>query len=1151
MDTIAPRDGQAVGQDADHRCPHCQAANRPGARFCTRCGQSLRAGRIPLAAAGGERKLVTVMFADISGFTARSEHLDPEEVVTMMNACFVELDKAVSRYEGTIDKFIGDAMMVLFGAPAAHENDAERAVRCALEMQARLAAFSATQPGGDSGAQRPLALHIGINTGLVVAGEIGTPRRRDYTVMGDAVNLASRLESAATAGQILIGAGTHRLVEQLFQCRPLPPLALKGKSEPQQAYEVVGVTEAVSARGFERAGVRALLLGRDRELDLLSNAVQALDAGQGGLGCIVAEAGLGKSRLTAELRDRVGNRVTWVEARSLAYGAAIPYHALQNAFRQLLDVPATLAPGEAVARIRKGLAAFGDGADATAPVLWPHVVALLGYPLPDDPAAARLTAMDSAARNGEFSWLLREHWRRVAEVRPTVLVFEDLHWADPATVGLVRDLLPVTREAPLLFLLLYRPENEGPLARLRPLAEGDPRARVLRLQPLNREQSTEMVRALLDRYHLPSELHARLLEKAEGNPFYLEEVSRALLDHGAVSTEGGLWVQVQVDELDVPDSLHGLIATRVDRLSPALKSTLQRAAVIGRHFSAAGLTALVDEPPILPSHLAELEGRELIKPGPATPAAEYAFKHALVQEVAYSSLLKEQRRLLHRVLADHLDPQHTEPGLLAYHYERAEEWPQALRWLTTAAEVAYAQYANATALDLVGRALAAWGEVYPADAPPDALRTKIALYELLAAVGTTMADRAAMQQAAAGLRETGAALDDARARVHGYLTATHLNHLESDWDAWEKNIATAHASAAASGDQDLISDVYVRQARLYTARLGPHAAIPYLRRSAAISYLIHDDRELTDSLNNLALAYQTTGETRRAAWHAAYALKLSLRLGDLRLTAGNYLSVGRIALLRGQLAAGLASMQAGQRDADRAGQARLQVITRDHVSMAYSAIGLYAQALEAAGEAGALIRRHGLDDLIGFNITTRADALIGQGRYDDARSALDEMRRRRSTGQLGQWMGPLLIRRSRIDWLDGRPAQARATLIAARAHLPHLPSDLLAYSLWAAASLGVGDLTDAQARIDQALTWLAQTGNELDAPFAYAVAARVYAALGRDDLFAAYVAQARSAIQRQWTALAHPRHQAAFAARWARRTAPLGLGDALTPVAES
>ncbi len=1151
MNKIAPHAAPAVAQDVDNRCPHCQAANRPGARFCTRCGRSLHARRIPLAAASGERKLVTVMFADISGFTARSEHLDPEEVVTMMNACFVELDQAVSRYEGTIDKFIGDAMMVLFGAPAAHENDAERAVRCALEMQARLAAFSETH-SSDLARRQPLALHIGINTGLVVAGEIGTPRRRDYTVMGDAVNLASRLESAATAGQILIGAGTHRQVERLFQCRPLPPLTLKGKSEPQQAYEVVGVTEAASARGFERAGVRAPLLGRDRELDLLSNAVQALEAGQGGLGCIVAEAGLGKSRLTAELRDRVGNRVTWVEARSLAYGAAIPYHALQNAFRQLLDVPASSAPGEAVARIRKGLAAFGDGADATAPVLWPHVVALLGYPLPADPAATRVTTMDSAARNGEFSWLLREHWRRVARVRPTVIVFEDLHWADPATVGLVRDLLPVTRDAALLFLLLYRPENEGPLARLRPLAEGDPRARVLRLQPLSLEQSTQMVRALLDRYHLPPELHARLLEKAEGNPFYLEEVSRSLLDHGVVSTEGGLWVHLQVEELDIPDSLHSLIATRVDRLSPALKSTLQRAAVIGRQFSAAGLTALVDEPPILPSHLAELEGRELIKPGPATTGTDgYAFKHALVQEVAYGSLLKEQRRLLHRVLADHLDTQHTEPGLLAYHYERAEEWPQALQWLSTAAEIAYAQYANSTALDLVGRALAAWAQVYPADAPADALRTKVALYELLAAVGVALADRAALPQAAGGLRDTGTTLDDARARVHGYLTATQLNHLESDWDTWEKNISAAHAIAAASGDQDLISDVYVRQARLYTNRLGPHAAIPYLRRSAAISYLIHDDRELTDSLNNLALAYQTTGEIRRAAWHAAYALKLSLRLGDLRLTAGNYLSVGRIALLRGQLASGLASMQAGQRDADRAGQARLQAITRDHVSMAYSTIGLYTQALEAAGEAGALIRRHGLDDLIGFNITTRADALIGMGRYDDARSTLDEMRRRRSTGQLGQWMGPLLIRRSLIDWLDGRPAQARATLVAARAHLPHLPSDLSAYTLWAAACLGMGDLADAQARIDQALAWLAQTANELDAPFTYAVAARVYAALGRPDLFTDYVTQARVAIYRQWTALANPRRQAAFAARWARHTAPLGLADALTPLADS
>src|SRR5689334_19015941 len=254
--------------ESGRTCSMCGATNRAGARFCRGCGHSLPAGGAGRGTMLGERKLVTVMFADISGFTARSENLDPEEVVALINACFEEMDVAVRRYDGTIDKFIGDAIMVIFGAPVTHEDDAERAVRCALEMQARLAAFG-KQYLRDRPDCPPLAMHIGINTGLVVAGDLGTARRRDYTVMGDVVNLASRLESAATAGQILIGAATYRLVAPLFKCQQLPPLALKGKHELQEAYAVIAPTSVQNARGFDRAGARTPLQGRDHELAAL------------------------------------------------------------------------------------------------------------------------------------------------------------------------------------------------------------------------------------------------------------------------------------------------------------------------------------------------------------------------------------------------------------------------------------------------------------------------------------------------------------------------------------------------------------------------------------------------------------------------------------------------------------------------------------------------------------------------------------------------------------------------------------------------------------------------------------------------------------------------------------------------------------------
>ncbi|HMA34638.1 MAG TPA: adenylate/guanylate cyclase domain-containing protein [Chloroflexia bacterium] len=1115
-------------------CSACDTPNPAGARFCNRCGVELRDAQITLGGASGERKLVTVMFADISGFTARSERLDPEEVVTMMNACFAELDQAVGRYEGTIDKFIGDAMMVLFGAPLTHEDDAERAVRCALEMQTRLAAFSATyaRPG-----DAPLALHIGINTGMVVAGEMGTPRRRDYTVMGDAVNLASRLESAATAGQIVIGMGTHRLVEPLFQCRPLPPLALKGKSELQQAYAVLGTTAALSARGFSRDGIRGPLIGRDRDLAVLARALADLEAGRGGVSCIVAEAGLGKSRLIAEARAGASPRLAWVTARSLAHGTSLPYHALQSAFRQLLALPPQQEAGESIAQIRTVLAQGGDGADPQLPLLWPHIVALLGYAVPDGPVAARLARLDPAARNSEFTWLLREHWRRAAGRQPTVLVFEDIHWADPATLDLVRELLPLAQDVPLHFLLLYRPETEGPLVPLRRQLEDDRRTHVLALQPLSDEHSADLVGQLLAKYHLPPELHTRLLAKAEGNPFYLEEVARSIVDSGLIGTEGGLWMRLgSVDEIVVPDSLRGLIATRVDRLSPVLKTTLQRAAVLGRHFAAPDLAGLVDEPAGLPGQLAELESRELLKPDTERSTnSEYAFKHALVQEVAYGSLLREQRRLLHRLVADHLDPQSSEPGLLAYHYERAEAWPEALTWLITAARSAYDHHAHATALDLGTRGLAAWSQVYPAADPPAAgRRAQVTLYELLATIAISMSDRAAMHQASAGLLAAGAALGDHAAQVHGYLTATHLNHLEGNWSGWEHNVDAALALATAAGDRRLLSEAYIRQARLYSSRLGAAAAIPYLRRSAAVSYLAGDLAALALATNNLSMAFQTTGATRRAAWLATYGLQISHRLGDLRLMAFNHLSVGRVALLRGQLAEGLRHMCDGQEDADRAAHVRPRIITRDHVSLAYTAIGLYEPALRLAREAGALIEEHGEDDLRPQHLATRVDALLGLGRYDEARTLLDQIGHP-APEPLGHGRAPLLWRRGLLEWLAGHPAAARASLDAALPQLPQLPGDLPAYTVWAAACLDLGDLPAAQAGIDQALRWLDEARHELETPFTCAVAAGVYTALGQPDAARRYSARAQAAFERQWAALPDPVWQAAFAARWAQR----------------
>jgi class 3 adenylate cyclase/predicted ATPase len=658
-------------------------------------------------ASDDERKIVTVLFVDVSGFTALLEKLDPEEVRSLINTCFECLVPIVQKYQGTVDKFIGDEIMALFGAPVAHENDPERALRAALELMDAIATFNREHA-------TELDLHIGVNTGPVIAGKIGSQDRRDYSVIGDAVNLAARLEDASADGQIYVGANTYRQTARIFDFETLLPLKLKGKTEPVEIYRLIGLKAAPRPiRGIE--GLHAPLIGRDSELEEIRSALRAVREGSGGIRAIIGEAGLGKSRLVAEALQSFAADVTWAEGRALSYGAGMSYWMARDVLHGLLGVKAETRPEKIGMALRNGV-------EHTLPNnladVYPYLARLLDVPL-QEAMEERVKFLTSEALQGHILQAFRDYVHARAAQEPLILFWEDLHWCDPSSLSVLEMLLPLTREVPLLLLLAYRPD-EDLLQKLQEQsrAAGAEKYRSIQLVPLTREQSGSLIHRLLKIENFSEKMRELILDRAEGNPFFLEELLRSLLDAGIVIVEPDRIVATRVIEsVDIPETLQGVLMARIDRLTPEKKSALQNAAVIGRVFQYRVLAHLYEEKSNtnkrLDDSLAELQRREFVQSRAQEPSEEreYIFKHAITHDVAYNSLLIARRKELHKRTAEAIEvlfPDRLDElsATLGYHFERAEAREKAIRYLRQAAERAQATFANTEAIAFYRSAIA-------------------------------------------------------------------------------------------------------------------------------------------------------------------------------------------------------------------------------------------------------------------------------------------------------------------------------------------------------------------------------------------------------------------------------------------------------------
>jgi len=643
----------------------------------------------------GERKLVTVVFVDVSGFTSLSERLDPEDVHGLMDDAFDLMLAEIHQYEGTVNQFLGDGLMALFGAPIGHEDHAIRAVHAALGVRHRLAGLHErlrAERGIDFQARQ------GLNTGLVVVGKIGDNLRMDYTAVGDTTNLAARLLALAEPGQILVSDEVVKVVRPYFVLTDLGQVSVKGKAFPVRAHSVDGA-RGVRSR-LEAAGETGLtpLVGREQELALLDERFTEVGESRGQAVFVVGEAGIGKSRLLAEFRRRTESRggVRWLTGRCISYGHSIAYLPILEVVRTLLGIDEGDSADAVAGAIERSITALGPDLVWTVPL----VRALLSL----EPGDAAVASMVAIQRHGRIMEAIRALLAAESQRQPVILLVEDLHWIDRHSEDVIRLVLDGIAALPVMVLLTARPGYS--------FAFGEQTYRTrIALNRLPAAQSHLMVDRVLDG-GVPDDVRRLILGKAEGNPLFVEELARALVEDGTLRREnGGYGLTRPLSDLVIPGTIQGVIMARIDRLPEASKSALQIASVIGREFTARLVQRVAALERDAPKALGDLRAVELIYEKSVYPELAYMFKHALTHDVAYESLLRQRRRALHSRVGEVIEELYSDRLVefyetLAWHYTRAEIWGKAADYHLRASGKARSQFSFEVAATHAGDAIA-------------------------------------------------------------------------------------------------------------------------------------------------------------------------------------------------------------------------------------------------------------------------------------------------------------------------------------------------------------------------------------------------------------------------------------------------------------
>ena len=835
-------------------CESCGHGNRPLAKFCDECGAALvgqggiaqpleRQGtrgfdeeRAPQtytprylaedilttrSALEGERKLVTVMFADVADSSALAQELDAEKLHLLMDRVLKLAANAVHRYEGTVNSYLGDGMMALFGAPIALEDHAARAVHAALAIQETIRGLNAEVQREHGVAVR---LRIGLNTGSVVVGRIGDDLRMDYTANSNVVHLASRMQSLAEPGTIVITEDTYQAVAGEVRAESLGPVELRGQRKPVVVYKVTGRAPWRNRLEMRAEEGLTTLVGRARELGQLRERLICAEAGRGQAVAIVGEPGLGKSRLLYEFRRSLGQgRVSWLEGHCRARGLTVPYGPILEVLRVIFRIEEGDDPLQLGEKLREGMQDLDSDLKEVLPFLEP----LFGLP-GDDTALRGLEPKDRRQRTQQA---ILDVLAASARQRPLVLVIENLHWRDESSEDFIALLTGSLPEMAVLMVTTHRPGYQLRWADLPCFAE-------IPLDRLADDEMERMATGLLGN-GAADDLLRFIAERADGNPLFIEEVTRGLVERNFVIHQPARLQLASAAELEFPSTIQGIIQARIDALGELVKQDIQMAAVIGREFDLPLLMTASDAPAEVSSHLDTLKRVELIHQTRLLPHLEYRFKHAVIQGVAYRSLLGPRRQALHGVIGRSMEQlgRVEQASVLAHHYSQSDRQEKAVRYALLAGDQAARLHANAEAASH---------------------------YDLALDLARSLPPSAEMQ----------------RSQIDAALKRASVGTTREALEADERNLEQARVLADTLGDEPRMASVLYWLGRLAYVRGMFDRATDYAEQSLVIADRLDDETLAAPPVNLMGRRYYLTGEYARASRLLARSVEQMRSLGN-------------------------------------------------------------------------------------------------------------------------------------------------------------------------------------------------------------------------------------------------------------------------------
>jgi len=933
----------------------------------------------------GERRVITMLFCDVKGSTAAAEKVDPEIWTDIMNGVFEHMIRPIYKYEGLVPRLMGDAILAFFGAPITHEDDPQRAVLAGLEIQKGITSY-AEEIRRKHGLE--FGLRVGINTGLVVVGEIGSDLRMEYTAIGDAVNLAARMEQTASVGTIQISEETYKLVAPFFEVEPLGKVEVKGKSAPIKTYRVLGVKSTPGhLRGLE--GLSSPLIGRDAQLALLHRRLRRLEKGAGSFVAVIGEAGLGKSTLIAELKKSYeAPRYQWLRGDALSYTRSISYFPWKQIIRQSIDVRETDSPADVREKLRyKCDCCAVPGGDL------PFLEAMLA--VEDEESFQIVTGVQGDALIQKMVDATRGYLCGLAMESLPTIIFDDLHWADEASLNLLLSLSDLADTHPILFICMLRPDKTAPSWNSIEKIQGKLQRRfdTILLEPLQAEQTDVMVTNLLGVEDLPKSIRDLIVEKADGNPFFVEEIIRSLIETKQIVRETGHWIATgDSTKILLPNTLRGVLSARIDRLPEIAKHVLQNAAVIGRSFDLSVLKRLVGLNGTLDSPIRYLQEASLIE----AAHDEYAFRHVLIQEAAYESILIKRRAELHRQIGQVLEELHADrteefAPLLAHHFYAGQD-ERSLKYDLIAAEKSARLYANAEAAAHFGRALqvAKQTEIGPeqrvnlyiqygsvlelsgrfeqaletyeeletfgrqSENPAiemKALMARATIYSIFSQLHNVELSQQMLIKALEISREIGDHVT--QAKLNWNLMITYLFSKRLDESLRHGEIALALARE--SEDREQLAFVLNDLCRLHTCRGEFEQAHASVREARQLWQALDNQVMLADSLGSESEAYFNAGEYQKSLEYSEQALQISQKVDNLWGQAYNCMLMSFVCFETGELGDGIQLAEQSIQLADNAGLIAGSISLRSELGWVYAycgafdkGLGLIEQALQVA-----------------------------------------------------------------------------------------------------------------------------------------------------------------------------------------------------------